>query len=149
MYFVKLIKDKYPSEKIDIYVDMDGVIADYNVGHVDYLNKRPITTNINTLKKLSLNDNITMHILSVCRKNSDIEDKNIWLNKYAPFFQKENRHIISKEINPGLSSKELKFNFLKDIKKAIVFIDDDNDILKYVHEKLPNIDLYQDSSIID
>lgn len=149
MYFETLLENKYKDEKLDIYVDMDGVIADYSVGNLDYLNKRPLKTNIKLFRKLSKKENITLHILSICREDYQIQDKNTWLDKNAPFFKQ--RNIISKESNPNKSSKELKLDFLKSIsqKSNIIFIDDDNDIIKYVYDNLKHISVYQDSSIID
>lgn len=150
MYFEKLLEKEYPNETLDIYVDMDGVIADYSLGKLDFLNKRPLKTNINLFKNLSKKENITLHILSICREDYQIQDKNTWLDKNAPFFKQ--RNIISKESNPNKSSKELKFDFLKSIPQKnnkIILIDDDNDIIKYVYDNLKNIIVYQDSSIID
>ncbi|MBO5376006.1 MAG: hypothetical protein J6A52_04060, partial [Bacilli bacterium] len=114
-------------------------------------NKRPLTTNINTLKKINTLTNIELHILSICRKDYQIKEKNDWLDKYAPFFKKEKRTIISKESNPKYQSKELKANYLKSLnkKEQIICIDDDNDVLKHIHIELPNIILYQDSELID
>ena len=40
-------------------------------------------------------------------------------------------------------TKTLKTN------KQIVFIDDDNELLKYIHKCLPEIILYQDSELVD
>lgn len=150
MYFINLIKEMYKDEKLDIYVDMDGVIAEYDVGKIDFLNKRPLMNNINIFKELSTNENITLNILSICREDFQIEEKNIWLDKNAPFFK--NRNVISKESHPNKSSKELKCEFLKSIPQKdnkIILIDDDNDIIKYVRNNLENIIVFQDSSLID
>ena len=154
MYFVDKIKKEYKNEKLTIFVDMDGVITDYNYGKkLDFKNKRPIITNINVLKKLSSLDNIELYILSICIKNYQIDEKNNWLDKYAPFFKKENRIIISKESNTNHSSKELKYNFLNNFinntNDKVILIDDDNEIIKYVSDNIENIIVYQDSSIID
>jgi len=77
--------------------------------------------------------------------------KNIWLDKHAPFFNKENRTIISKEKFPGVSSPELKANYLNsiNINKQIVFIADDNGILKEVLNTTNGILVFQDSELID
>ncbi len=131
---------------------MDGVIASYDFGRpLDFINKRPLTTNIQTLCEISKIENVELHILSVCRFDNQVKEKNDWLNKYAPFFDKDKRSIISKESNPHYSSKELKLNYLKSlgIKEQIIFIDDDNDVLKTIHNGLKNIILYQDSELID
>ena len=133
MYFVNKIKNEYKKEKLIIFVDMDGVISDYEIGvPIDFKNKRPIYTNIKTLKKLSLITNVELHILSICKKDLQIQEKNEWLDKYAPFFEYKNRTIISKE-NTNISSKELKCNFLKEFiltheSEKIILIDDDNKI---------------------
>lgn len=131
---------------------MDGVIASYDFGKpLDFKNKRPLSINIKTLSKLCSLENVELHILSVCRYDSQVKEKNDWLNEYAPFFEKDKRTIISKESNPYYSSKELKLNYLKSlvIKEQIVFIDDDNEVLRTIRNGLKNIILYQDSELID
>lgn len=150
MYFIDLIKERYKDEKLDIYVDMDGVIAEYEIGKFDFLNRRPLMNNINVFRKLSAFDNITLNILSICREDYQIEEKNIWLDKNAPFFK--NRNIISKQSHSGKSSKELKYDFLENVPQKgnkIILIDDDNDVIKYVRNNLENIIVFQDSSLID
>lgn len=155
MYFVDKIKNDYSDKKLIIFVDMDGVIADFEAFKpLDFLNKRPIKTNINTLKEVSKLKNVELHILSICKLDKQINEKNIWLDNYASFFKYQNRHIISKETFSGIKSKDLKCDFLKNfiIKKSdelIILIDDDNDILKYINDKLDNVILFQDSSIVD
>lgn len=151
MYFYNLIKNL--DKELFIFVDMDGVITDYDFGNIlDFKNKRPLKTNIKTLKKISELEKVNLYILSICKKDEEIQDKNEWLDKYAPYFKKENRIIISKENEKNLSSKELKYKYLKeylDKNKEIIVIDDDNEILKFLQEKLHNITLFQDSSLID
>ena len=152
MHFYKLIKELAKDKKTIIYVDMDGVIACYDFGKpLDFKNKRPLTANIKTLKQLCALENVELHILSVCRLNYQIDEKNEWLDKHASFFEKDKRTIISKENYPHSSAKELKLAYLKSLKKAeqIVLVDDDNEILKTVHTELENIILYQDSELID
>ena len=152
MHFYELIKQLSEDKKTIIFVDMDGVIASYDLGKpLDFKNKRPLTTNINTLKKISTLENIELHILSICRKDYQILEKNNWLDKNAPFFNKDKRTIISKESNTNYSSKELKANYLKslELKQQVVHIDDDNEVLKHIHNELPSIILYQDSELID
>lgn len=152
MHFYELIQKQTKNKKTRIYVDMDGVIASYNIGKpYDFENKRPLTTNIKTLGKINNLENTELFILSICKKDSQIKEKNNWLDKYAPFFQKDNRIIISKESNPNLSSKELKLNYLKSLKtdNQIILIDDDNEIIKNIKDNAKNIILYQDSELID
>lgn len=152
MHFYELIKKLTEDKKTIIYVDMDGVIASYDFGKpLDFKNKRPLTTNIKTLSKLSNLKNVELHILSVCRFNNEVNEKNEWLNKYAPFFEKDKRTIIPKESYPHYLSKKLKLNYLKSLKndEQIIFIDDDNEVLRTVRNGLKNIMLYQDSELID
>ncbi len=149
MKILEEIKEYATYNKVNLYVDMDGVIAEYDFGKpLDFLNKRPLLSNIELLRKISQIDNVKMHILSICKKDSQIEEKNVWLDKYAPFFDKENRHIISKETYQNTSSSNLKINFLKEIKNFKILIDDDNDILKKVSKNVENIILYQDSALV-
>ncbi len=152
MYFYELIKKLSENKKTKIYVDMDGVIASYDFGKpLDFANKRPLITNIKTLNELCKLQNVELFILSVCRFNNQISEKNNWLDKYAPFFDKNKRIIISKESNLRFSSKKLKLNYLKTLKteEQIIFIDDDNEVLKTIHNNIKNIILYQDSELID
>lgn len=53
MHFYELIKKLSENKKIIVYIDMDGVIASYELGKpFDFENKRPLHTNIKTLSKL-------------------------------------------------------------------------------------------------
>ena len=88
MHFYNLIKNLSSEKELVIFVDMDGVISSYDVGKpLDFLNKRPLKENINKLEKINELPNIELYILSICRKNFQIEEKNIWLDKYAPFLK--------------------------------------------------------------
>ena len=72
MHFYELIKRLTEDKKTIIYVDMDGVIASYDFGKpLDFVNKRPLTTNIETLSQLCNLKNVELHILSVCRFNNE------------------------------------------------------------------------------
>ncbi len=152
MHFYNLIKDLADKKDIMLFVDMDGVIASYDVGKpLDFLNKRPLTENIEKIKEVGELPNVELNILSICKKDFQIQEKNTWLDKYAPFFKEENRNIISKETYSGIPSPELKSNFLNNIKtdKQIVFLDDDNSILKKVMDSVEDIIVFQDSELID
>lgn len=152
MHFYNIINELASKNDISLYVDMDGVIASYDVGKpLNFASKRPLTENINKLEKISKIENVELYILSICKKNNQINEKNKWLDKYAPFFYKQNRIIISKEQYEGISSPDLKSNYLKNIKtnRQVIFLDDDNTILKTVMKTVPNIILFQDSELID
>ncbi len=149
MNFYEKIKELSNQKSLVIFVDMDGVVACYDVGKpYGYLDKRPLFNNINILKKINELANVELHILSVCKKDSDIVDKNKWLDKYIPFITK--RTIISKE-NNNLETRTLKLNYLKslDIDKQIILIDDDNVVLKTIKKEMDDIILFQDSELVD
>ncbi len=152
MYFVQKIKELIKEETV-IFVDMDGVIAEYAFKEeLDFRHKRPLKSNIAVLKQIAKLPNVTLHILSICRKDTQIADKNYWLDKYASFFKE--RTIISKESNRHKASKELKLAYLQKFKQEnpsikLILIDDDNGVLKYIWENLEGIKLIQDSSLID
>ena len=153
MFFKDLI-DTYIGKNIKIFVDMDGVIADYDVGKPSgYDIKRPLTTSISKLEEISKLTNINLYILSVTKKDEGISQKNYWLDKYAPFFKKENRVILSKESNEGFSSKELKANYLVNVERndnnIIMVIDDDPEIIKEIKNKNPDIVLLKDTVLVD
>ena len=147
MNFYNLINKIVEEENnVDIFVDMDGVIAAYRPGEkFNFKTKRPLLSNINTLEKVSKIKGVNLFILSICRENYQRDDKNEWLDKYASFFNKENRYILSKEEIINLSSAEIKLNFLKNYKTSnkIILLDDDNHVLKTIGKELDNILLLQ------
>lgn len=152
MYFYELIKDLSKDKKTTIYFDMDGVIASYDFGKpLNFKNKRPLTNNINVIKKVSELNNVELHILSVCVHHDQIKDKNNWLDKYAPFFKKENRHILAKDDVKDSTAKDLKLNFLKSIEitNQTIMVDDDNEVLRTLRDNTKDIILLQDSELID
>ena len=152
MHFYELIRNLSLENNIDLFVDMDGVIASYDFGFpLNFKEKRPLLTSIATLEKVSKLEGVNLFILSICKKDFQINEKNEWLNKYAPFFKKENRFIISKETIPDLSSPNLKLNFLREYKSdnKKILLDDDNTVLKTISKELNNVILLQDSELID
>lgn len=153
MYFYNLLKEMASKKDIMLFVDMDGVIAAYSIGKnpYDFLNKRPLRQNIANIEQVSKIENVEVHVLSICRENYQVEDKNIWLDKNAPFFAKENRNIISRESHEWKTAKEIKLEFLKNVKtdKQIVLVDDDNAVLKNIQENLNNVIVLQDSELVD
>jgi len=151
MHFYNLIRELGNNSKIDLFIDMDGVIASYDIGKpYDFLHKRPIKTNIDTLRKISELDNVNLFILSVCRETKQINEKNEWLDINASFFKKENRFILSKDIIKDLTSSEMKLKFLKEFSSnnKVILVDDDNRVLSLLKKEL-DIILFQDSELID
>lgn len=152
MYFYNLIKNIVKDKRTILYVDMDGVIAAYDFGKpLEFDKKRPLYTNIKKLEEVSKLDNIELRILSACRTKNQIDEKNEWLDKYAPFFTKDKRHILAREDYNYMESSELKAMCLEQLndKDQVIVLDDDNVVLKTIHKKLEHIICIQDSELID
>ena len=150
MNFFKYIEENI-NNTIDLYIDMDGVLAEYDIGNFDYNSIRPINTTIEIVSEL-IKKGVNVKILSVCKKNIIIDEKNKWIKRNMPFFDIKNAIYISKEeINKNISSKELKSNYLKNnINKnnVNIVVDDDNEIIKYLKNNNKDIKLFQVSSLI-
>ncbi len=141
------------NNNIKIFVDMDGVIADYEVGvAANFDKKRPLFSTISKLEEISKMSNVELYILSVSRMDEGVEQKQGWLDRFAPFFKKENRIIIPRESNDFKSSSELKSTYLKNLERdgsVIVVIDDDPVILKNIKETSGDIYLLKDTALVD
>lgn len=104
-------------KNLGIFVDMDGVVADYRFGEGKniinnipgiYINKRPIKTNINILKEVIKEIKCDLHIVSSCLFEEQKREKNLWIEANMPFVKKENINIIISESFD--LRKELKVN---------------------------------------
>ena len=144
---------QFENKKIKLYVDMDGVIADYIFEKAcDYDKKRPLFESIKKLEEISKIKNIELYILSSTRKNEGYNQKNYWLDLYAPFFKKENRVILSREANDFIESSSLKANYLSQLKRddsIIIVIDDDPKNLKEIKKNNSDIILLKDTVLVD
>ena len=145
--------EQFKDKRIKLFVDMDGVIADYLFDNAkDYDKKRPLYDSIKKLEIISKMPNIELYIFSVTRKNEGLEQKHWWLDTYAPFLKRENRIIISREANGMIFSSTLKANYLKDYKRdgsVLIVIDDDPKNLKEIHDLNDDIILLKDTALID
>ena len=152
MYYKEFLR-QFSDKKIKVFVDMDGVIADYIVGMPkDYHKKRPLFDSIKKLKEVSILPNIELYIFSSSRYNEGIEQKNKWLDKYAPFFKKENRIILSRQASNMVKSSVLKANYLKDYESdgsIIIVIDDDPRVLQEINSVNKGIVLLKETVLID
>lgn len=145
--------NKYKDKAINLYVDMDGVISEYDIGNFDYSTIRPLKSNIKRINEL-INKNINVKILTICKSNLIINEKKDWIKKNMPFFDINNVIFISKEdeINYNFSSKELKSNYLQDNinnNHVNIVVDDDNEIIKYIVKNNPEVIVFQVSSWIE
>ena len=76
--------NRFGDKKIKLFVDMDGVIADYEFGSAqDYDKKRPLIDSIEKLEIVSKMPNVELFIFSVTRYSSGYEQKQWWLDTYA------------------------------------------------------------------
>lgn len=152
MYITDYIK-KFKDKRIKMYVDMDGVIADFDVGNPsEYDKKRPLLSNIAVLREISKKENVEMFILSITRMTIGREEKNRWLDKYVEFIKPENRYIISREENNFIPSKILKSRFMKKIVRdgsVIILIDDDLAVLDKVMRTNEDIYLLKDTALVE
>ncbi len=158
-YFENFLK-QFGDKKIDIYVDMDGVVADIEMLNFEqhkndddvYLNKRPVQTVINILEEVSHLNNVTIYILSVSRNENQIPGKVEWLKKNMSFITLDHINILPREGNDFKPAKELKRVFLKgniDKDAVNISIDDSHNVLNEVYALNLDIIPLHISSIID
>ena len=151
--YLKNYLSQFNDKKIKLFVDMDGVIADYIFDAPnDYHKKRPLYDSIKKLEEISKQDNIELFIFSSSRYNEGIEQKNKWLDEYAPFFKKENRIILSREANDMIKSSTLKANYFANYlndDNILIVIDDDPTILKEIASVNKDIILLKDTVLVD
>ena len=151
--FIDKVKEiKKENEKIAIFVDMDGTIAEYpvyqeeNVAKAmeeEYSKIEPVNYIINILKELSKIENIDLYILTLSKTIQISEEKIKWLKKYANFIQEKNWIIITKEL--GEYNKENR-DFIKALKMQEklpiydfeILLDDDHKVLKETQKLLGN-----------
>lgn len=152
MYLKETLKE-YKNQKIKLFVDMDGVIADYIFDCAkDYDKKRPLNDSIQKLKEISKMKNVELYILSATRTDEGIDQKHYWLDTYAPFFKKENRIILSRESHDMRETSILKAEYLKKMKRngyLFIVIDDDPKNLKDIHKENDDVILLKDTVLID
>ena len=145
--------EKNKDKNISIYCDMDGVLAEYDIGNFDYESIRPLKSTIKKIEDLYKEDNISIYILSICKNDNIVSDKITWFKKNMPFLKQENIILLSKEYNKyqDISSKEIKSNYLKEHAKndVNIVIDDDNSVIKYIRKNNEDLIVFQDSSLVD
>lgn len=134
---------------VDIYFDMDGVFAEYDIGNFDYSTIRPIKSVINIMNNLR-KDGMNVKVLSVCKNNRIVDEKYKWIEKFVPFLKEEDLIFLSKEENVGIESCDLKSNYLKNINKnhINILIDDDSTVIKKVVKENEDVKVFHISSII-
>ena len=151
--YLKDYLNQFEGKKIKMFVDMDGVIVDYVVGSTDDFDKRrPLYTSISKIQEIYEAGNVELYILSITRMNKGLEEKNIWLDNYAPMFKKENRVIISREANDFKASAELKAEYISNLERdgsVFIVIDDDPRVLKAIKDSNKDVALLKDTALVD
>ncbi len=158
-YFVNYLK-QFGDKAINVFIDMDGVVADYDMLGFEenkdeedvYLNKRPVTTIINVLKEVNNLKNVNLYILSVSRNENQIPGKVKWLEKNMSFITKEQINILPREGNDFKPAHELKQIFLKgntNPDEINIMIDDSHSVLYTLHKSNINVIPLHITSIID
>lgn len=90
--------------KKNVYIDMDGVLADF-FGETEcvarfeheqdfFLNLKPLRKNVNAVKKASADGRYNIFILSASPNDRCDKDKRLWLTKYLPEIETENIIIM-------------------------------------------------------
>ncbi len=147
---IKQICSKY--NKVALFVDMDGTIAEYKVyqdGFITnetkelFLNSMPMRVIINELEKINEIANLDIFILTLSKSKIIEEEKKEWLKKYVPFVKKENYIILVKERNEYNQETKPYVKFRKMEEKLkdydyVMLLDDDHKILKETQKNLKN-----------
>ena len=151
--YIKEYLEQFKDEKVKLFVDMDGVLADYVFGSPkDFDQKRPLFDSIRKLEEVSKMPNIELYIFSVTRYSEGLEQKQGWLDKYAPFFKKENRILISREANDMEETAKLKAEALRNFKRdgsKMILIDDDPRVLVAISNQNEDVILLKDTALVD
>jgi len=149
MRFVEKIKGicrENEGKRIGIFIDMDGVLADYDIdGYQDihlntpniFLKKRPIMTTINVFKELATINNLELYIVSACLFKNQATDKSLWIDENLSFIKNGNRYFVVKEIVKYTRETKpaIKVNCIKDVmdKEGIdlgIYVDDEHLMLR-------------------
>ena len=151
--YIEDFLEQYKDKKVKMFMDMDGVINDFDFGNNgDYDKKRPLYSSIEKLERISKKDNIDLYIFSATRMNKGYDEKQYWLDKYAPFFKKENRVIISREKHDFVETATLKANYMKNVERdgsILVVIDDDPKNLRAIRQSNEDVVLLKDTALVD
>lgn len=143
------------TQPIMVYFDMDGTIAELNIWDTPrvlnneegfYLKQRPLKCVLKQIKKLVNNKNIRVGLLSYCHYPNQEQDKLAWIDKYAPFINKDNVHIIvlsqtkyAPDQKDYLKAQKLQEICSQQPDVPVYFVEDDKDVMKATHNKLKNV----------
>ena len=150
-------------KKVDMYIDMDGTIAEYHLYNPEeiskkmeeeYLKNEPLKNVIDVLEEISKINNIEMYILSLSKTKKITEKKKIWLKKYVPFIKEENWIILTKEIGEysNENRNEIKGKNIELRQKYYdksIMLDDEQAVLRAAKKMLDNkVEVFHVSSAL-
>lgn len=151
------------NEKVAMFIDMDGTIAEYVVfkeGTITnetkgvFLNSKPIKIIIDELRKIKDIENIDLYILTLAKSTIIVEEKKEWLRKYVDFIDENNWIIINKQ--KGEYSKENRSHIKADKMEEkleeydkVILLDDEHLILREAQKQLKDkCQVFHISSVI-
>ena len=149
MNIYSIISKLTDNGEVHIYLDIDGVLANYNVGNlVDFKEKRILHNNVDSVKFLSTIPNVELYILSVCKDDMEKSSKNSFLDMNANFIMNDHRIFLNKD---DKSIMEIKSDYLKGLNRSnkIVYLDSDNSVLEYVKYNNNDIEVLHASELVD
>ena len=149
MNIYSIISKLTDNGEVHIYLDIDGVLANYNVGNlVDFKEKRILHNNVDSVKFLSTIPNVELYILSVCKDDMEKSSKNSFLDINANFIMNDHRIFLNKD---DKSVMEIKSDYLKGLNRSnkIVYLDSDNSVLEYVKYNNNDIEVLHASELVD
>ena len=149
MNIYSIISKLTDNGEVHIYLDIDGVLANYNVGNlVDFKEKRILHNNVDSVKFLSTIPNVELYILSVCKDDMEKSSKNSFLDMNANFIMNDHRIFLNKD---DKSVMEIKSDYLKGLNRSnkIVYLDSDNSVLEYVKYNNNDIEVLHASELVD
>ncbi len=148
------IFEQSKKNKVFVYFDMDGVVAEYDTHNGRpkekiagfFRNKRPVKTMVDIMYVLTLSKNITVGIMSNCYDEAQKADKIDWLGRNIPFLKPENIHIImldyadyTRETKDQLKGQYISTLHAKNKNEKIYLIEDDLDIIHTINDHFANI----------
>ncbi len=149
MNIYSIISKLTDNGEVHIYLDIDGVLANYDVGNVvDFKEKRILHNNVDSVKFLSTIPNVELYILSVCKDDMEKLSKNSFLDMNANFIMNDHRIFLNKD---DKSVMEIKSDYLKGLNRSnkIVYLDSDNSVLEYVKYNNNDIEVLHASELVD